>query len=86
MQLREGEQHIVDNGYLVAWNCDYRVEFAGNSKWNSLKSKEGLVCRFYGPGTIYLQTRNMEHFAEWVKEQIHHENGREKLVEWLLAP
>jgi uncharacterized protein (AIM24 family) len=26
-----------------------------------------MVCRFTGPGTVYIQTRNMEAFADYVK-------------------
>ncbi|KAI7530393.1 hypothetical protein KC331_g14693, partial [Hortaea werneckii] len=66
IHLQEGEQHIVDNGHLVAWNCDYKIEKAASGSWSSVKSGEGLVCRFTGPGTIYMQTRNLDDFASWV--------------------
>ncbi|RMY18030.1 hypothetical protein D0866_13296 [Hortaea werneckii] len=65
IHLQEGEQHIVDNGHLVAWNCDYKIEKAASGSWSSVKSGEGLVCRFTGPGTIYMQTRNLDDFASW---------------------
>ncbi|KAI6853370.1 hypothetical protein KC350_g8 [Hortaea werneckii] len=42
IQLQEGEQHIVDNGHLVAWNCDYKIEKAASGSWSSVKSGEGL--------------------------------------------
>lgn len=32
--------------------------------FTSLKTGEGLVCRFTGPGTVYIQTRNVEDFAQ----------------------
>ncbi|TKA62899.1 hypothetical protein B0A55_10736 [Friedmanniomyces simplex] len=63
-----GEQHIVDNGHLVAWNCNYAIERAGGGTWSSAKTGEGLVCRFTGPGTVYFQTRNLDDFASWVYE------------------
>ncbi|KAI7240001.1 hypothetical protein KC330_g1525 [Hortaea werneckii] len=66
IHLQEGEQHIVDNGHLVAWNCDYKIEKAASGSWSSVKSGEGLVCRFTGPGTIYMQTRNLDDFASWL--------------------
>jgi len=69
IHLQEGEQHIVDNGHLVAWNCDYKIEKAASGSWSSVKSGEGLVCRFTGPGTIYMQTRNLDDFASWVRSQ-----------------
>jgi len=34
---------------------------------SGLSSGEGLVCKFTGPGTVYLQTRNPSAFAAWVQ-------------------
>ena len=53
--LREGEQWIVDNGHLVAWNCPYSMERSGGGIISGMRAGEGLVCRFTGPGTIFLQ-------------------------------
>lgn len=69
-QLGQGEQHIVDNGHLVAWNCNYAMERAGGGTMGSMKTGEGLICRFTGPGTVYIQTRNLDEFAGWVKSQV----------------
>ncbi len=68
--LGQGEQHIVDNGHLVAWNCNYAIEKAGGGSITSLKTGEGLVCRFTGPGTVYIQTRNQDEFSNWVRSQV----------------
>ena len=68
-QLGQGEQHIVDNGHLVAWNCNYAIERAGSGGMSSVKTGEGLVCRFTGPGTVYIQTRNLDDFSDWVRSQ-----------------
>jgi uncharacterized protein (AIM24 family) len=57
----------VDNGHLVAWNCDYRIEKAGGGSMSSLKTGEGLVCRFTGPGSVYVQTRNMDEFDSYIR-------------------
>lgn len=55
----EGERYIVDNGHLVAWNTKYVLErVASGGIVSGLASGEGLVCKFTGPGTIFLQTRN----------------------------
>ncbi|KAI1976704.1 hypothetical protein LOZ53_005718 [Ophidiomyces ophidiicola] len=65
--LVNGEKYIVDNGHLVAWNCDYIMErVASGGIISAVSSGEGLVCKFTGPGTIYLQTRNARAFANWV--------------------
>ncbi|EFW14056.1 hypothetical protein D8B26_004045 [Coccidioides posadasii str. Silveira] len=65
--LVAGEKYIVDNGHLVAWTCNYVMErVASGGIMSGLASGEGLVCKFTGPGTIYMQTRNAQAFAHWV--------------------
>ncbi|CAF3671445.1 unnamed protein product [Rotaria socialis] len=64
--LRQDEQWIVDNGHLVAWNCPYTIERAGGGIMSGMHAGEGLVCRFTGPGTVYIQTRNPEALSEWI--------------------
>ncbi|WEW59932.1 hypothetical protein PRK78_005414 [Emydomyces testavorans] len=65
--LVNGEKYIVDNGHLVAWNCSYVMErVASGGIMSNLSSGEGLVCKFTGPGTIYLQTRNAQAFGQWL--------------------
>jgi uncharacterized protein (AIM24 family) len=54
-QLRQGEQWIVDNGHLVAWNCPYAIERSGGGLMSGMHAGEGLVCRFTGPGTVFIQ-------------------------------
>ena len=61
--LEAGQEHIVDNGHLVAWNCEYKIEKATKGWISSMTSGEGFVCRFTGPGTVYMQTRNLGSFA-----------------------
>lgn len=57
--LAEGEKYIVDNGHLVAWNTKYVMErVASGGIIAGFASGEGLVCKFTGPGTVFLQTRN----------------------------
>lgn len=70
-QLGPGEEVIVDRGHLVAWDCQYKMEKLGAGGFMSrLASGEWYVCRFTGPGTIYLQTRNPEHIIEWISAQL----------------
>lgn len=55
----EGEKYIVDNGHLVAWNTKYVMErVASGGIISGFASGEGLVCKFTGPGTVFIQTRN----------------------------
>jgi uncharacterized protein (TIGR00266 family) len=62
--LVDGESYYIDNGHLVAWNCKYKMErVASGGIISGLSSGEGLACRFMGPGTVYMQTRNLNTFA-----------------------
>ncbi|RBR25263.1 uncharacterized protein FIESC28_01872 [Fusarium coffeatum] len=70
LDLQPGEEHVVDNGHLVAWNCNYAIEKAGGGAMTSLKTGEGLVCRFTGPGSVYVQTRNMDEFQTFIKATV----------------
>ena len=59
----EGEKYIVDNGHLIAWNCKYVMErVASGGIISNAAAGEGLVCKFSGPGTVYIQTRNAVSF------------------------
>ncbi|OJD31669.1 uncharacterized protein BKCO1_4500089 [Diplodia corticola] len=65
--LQENEKYIVDNGHLVAWNCKYVLErVASGGVISNLSSGEGLVCKFTGPGTVFIQTRNPTAMAQWL--------------------
>jgi uncharacterized protein (AIM24 family) len=59
VQLMDGEKYIVDNGHLVAWNTKYVLErVSSGGLISGIASGEGLVCKFTGPGTVFIQTRN----------------------------
>lgn len=65
-----GQDYIVDNGHIVAWSGDtgYTIEKAAKGWFNTITSGEGLVCRFKGPGKVWLQTRNPHAFGAWVRQ------------------
>lgn len=65
-EIAAGAEFIVDNGHLVAFPAaiPYHVGTAGSGLIPMVTTGEGLVCTFTGPGTIYLQTRNLRTFAE----------------------
>lgn len=69
INLAAGEEVIVDNGHLVAWPdyMQYKIEKASNGWISSFMSGECLVCRFRGPGTVLIQTRNPSAFSQWIK-------------------
>ncbi|NCB70387.1 MAG: TIGR00266 family protein [Clostridia bacterium] len=69
VNLVAGEEVIIDNGHLVAWPdyMQYKIEKASNGWISSIMSGECLVCRFRGPGTVLIQTRNPSAFSQWIK-------------------
>ncbi|MEC3956124.1 TIGR00266 family protein [Nocardia sp. CDC153] len=68
IDLGPGEQVTIDTGHVVAYdlamNFLIRRAVSGRSL-QSLKSGEGLVFDFTGPGRVLLQTRNPGAFAAW---------------------
>ncbi len=72
VNLDDGEEYIIDNGHLVAWPdyMDYKIEKASSGWVSSMTSGEGLVCRFRGPGTVLIQTRNPDSFQAWIRSMI----------------
>ena len=63
-KLQEGEKMILDNYQLVALSttASYRVTKHGNFK-TTLFGGEALVIEILGPGTVYIQTKNIMEFA-----------------------
>ncbi|KAG8933575.1 hypothetical protein FRC02_011590 [Tulasnella sp. 418] len=68
--LGDGEEWIIDNGHLVAWTASYTVErIDAGGFWSSAHTDEGMVCRFIGPGLVYIQTRNPDSLSSWIRSQ-----------------
>lgn len=65
--LKAGEKMIVDNFHLVAFSdtCPYRVTKFGGLK-ETLLGGEGLVTEITGPGDVYIQTKNLKEFVDWL--------------------
>jgi uncharacterized protein (TIGR00266 family) len=66
-ELAPGEQLVVDNFHLVAFSdtCAYHVERFSSWK-ETIFSGEGLLTRITGPGEVYIQTKNLREFADWI--------------------
>ncbi|HET8644652.1 MAG TPA: TIGR00266 family protein [Vicinamibacteria bacterium] len=74
-ELAAEEEYIVDTGHIVAFDASvqYRLEKAtGRSQGmggflkgmvQSAMAGEGFVCRYRGPGRVYIQTRQLGSFA-----------------------
>jgi uncharacterized protein (TIGR00266 family) len=67
IQIDVDGSYVVDNGHIVAFTdgLDYRVESIGGMK-SLFFSGEGLVCRFEGKGKVWVQTRQVAAFLNWV--------------------
>ena len=65
--LKPGQTLVVDNFHLVAFSdtCDYNVKKFGGLK-STLLGGEGLVTEIRGPGDVYIQTKNLREFVEWL--------------------
>ncbi|MBF6383707.1 TIGR00266 family protein [Nocardia farcinica] len=68
IDLQPGEPITIDTGHVVAYdlamNFTIRRAVSGRSI-QSLKSGEGFVFDFVGPGRVLLQTRNPGAFGAW---------------------
>lgn len=74
-ELAAGEEYLVDTGHIVAFEhtITYGIEKAAGKTQGvggflkgmvqSAMSGEGFVCRYRGPGRVYLQTRQLAGFA-----------------------
>ena len=67
----EGD-YVVDTGYIVAFEdtLSYQVEMIGGLSFKSFKTGilggEGLVCRFQGQGKVWIQTRQIFNFINFL--------------------
>ena len=66
-ELRAGESLIVDNYHLAALSdtCNYTVRAFGGLK-STILGGEGLVTDVRGPGEVYVQTKNVKEFVDWI--------------------
>ncbi|GAA2184518.1 TIGR00266 family protein [Brooklawnia cerclae] len=70
IDLQPGEQVVIDSGHVVAYDLGTRFQLrqaARGQVWKTLKSGEGFVFDFYGPGRIFLQTRNPSALEQYIR-------------------
>lgn len=70
------EEMTIDNAHVVAWSqeLDYDIHLE-NSFFQSIGTGEGVVNTFRGSGEIYVQSLNIETFANILKGYIGTERG-----------
>jgi uncharacterized protein (TIGR00266 family) len=73
LELAPGEAITVDSGHVVAYDAGVqsrlRRAVEGRSV-QSLKSGEGFVFDFAGPGRVMIQTRNPRALVEWLTREL----------------
>jgi uncharacterized protein (TIGR00266 family) len=65
--LGDNEKMILDNHHLIALseNSNYRVIKFGGLK-TTILGGEGLVTEITGPGSVYIQTKNIPDFVNYL--------------------
>jgi hypothetical protein len=66
-EVRSVEKIVVDSGHMVAVQASVTMSLhkAATGWMNTIKSGEGLVFHFEGPGEVYTQTRNPNWFGRF---------------------
>jgi uncharacterized protein (TIGR00266 family) len=75
--LAEGESVTVDTGHVVAFGSTVtsQIRKVAGGIVQTLKSGEGFVFDFTGPGWVLTQTRNPSALAAWIRQLMPGETG-----------
>ena len=70
LELSAGESLVLDSGHMVAYSegTQYQLRKVAGGVIQSLKSGEGLVFEFTGPGRVWMQSRNPNEFISWLTD------------------
>lgn len=70
IQLGPGERVVLDSGHTVAYSSEVQMTLrkATGGAIQSLKSGEGLVFEFTGPGWVMAQSRNPSALVAWLTQ------------------
>lgn len=71
-QLAAGERLILDTGHTVAYSAAVQMSIrkAAGGIVQSLKSGEGLIFEFTGPGWVMAQSRNPSAMITWLTQAL----------------
>lgn len=77
IQLAAGESVTVDTGHVVAFSpaVQSQVRKVASGVMATLKSGEGFVFDFVGPGWVMTQTRNPSALQAWIRQIMPGETG-----------
>ena len=70
IHLGEGESVTIDTGHVVAFasGIDSQIRKVSAGVVQMLKSGEGLVFDFTGPGWVMTQSRNPSALQAWIRQ------------------
>ena len=74
--LAAGETFVLDTNHMVAYDesVEYKLRRAVEGRSiQSMKSGEGWVFEFTGPGRVYGQTRSPQSLTKWLEQHAHAE-------------
>lgn len=76
VSLGAGEKVMIDSGHVVAFpeTVEWNLQRATGGTLGALKSGEGFVFEFTGPGDVITQTRNQRQLFNIINNEI---GGRE---------
>ncbi|MFE0106201.1 TIGR00266 family protein [Streptomyces sp. NPDC059009] len=77
VELAPGEQLVLDSGHLVAFDdgVSYTTRKVTRGLMQTLKSGEGLVFEFTGPGRLWTQSRNPGALVTWLTAKLPFSRG-----------
>jgi len=73
LELAPGEPVTIDSGHVVAYDAGVQSRLrraVEGRNIQSLKSGEGLVFDFAGPGRVMIQSRNPRALVEWLTREL----------------
>lgn len=72
VELTAGEQFVLDSGHLVAFDptVEYITRKVTKGIMQTLKSGEGFVMEFTGPGRVLVQSRNIPSLINWLTAEL----------------
>ncbi|MGW7754985.1 TIGR00266 family protein [Streptomyces violaceusniger] len=72
VELKPDEGIVLDSGHMVAFDdgVSFTTRKASRGLMNTLKSGEGLVFEFTGPGRLWTQSRNPSELVTWLTDEL----------------
>lgn len=77
VELGPGQTLVLDSGHLVAFEdgLSYRTRKVTQGLMQTMKSGEGLVFEFTGPGRLWTQSRNPSALVTWLTTKLPFSRG-----------